>query len=287
MTGGSKFGIRDDAVLTRPTVYQPGLFAGQVVMVSGAGSGIGRAIAMLYARLGAKLVICGRGEAELDTCARELRGLGSPDVLVQALSIGEPAQVERLMNRAWPHFGRVDVLVNIPSAHPAQRALDFTVAGWKAVIESNLNGTWYMMHAMARRWRDSGTPGNIVNLVATFQRGMPGLAHVCAASSAVAYLAKAIAVEWAEYRIRINGVAANVIHNGGFPLPAPEAHGSAAAANPLKRAGNVQDVAEAVIYLSAPSGNFVTGELLTVDGGSVLWGEMWAGPKSDYFIVKP
>jgi len=142
MTEDTTFGFDDEALATRPTVYQPGLFDGQVVVVSGAGSGIGKGIAFLYARLGARLVICGRDQEKLETCAEWLRRLGSPDVLVQPMTIREPEQVEQLIDVAWLHFGRIDVLVNNAGGQFPQRALDYSVKGWKAVIDTNLNGTW-------------------------------------------------------------------------------------------------------------------------------------------------
>ncbi|MCM2337245.1 SDR family oxidoreductase [Hydrogenophaga pseudoflava] len=285
MTEPTPFGFDDEALAARPTVYQPRLFAGQVAIVSGAGSGIGKAIAFLYARLGARLVICGRDPAKLESCAEWLRRLGSPDVLVQVTNIREPEQVEQLIDVVWRHFGRVDVLVNNAGGQFPQRALDYSVKGWKAVIDTNLNGTWYMMQALARRWRDTGTQGNIVNIVATFQRGMPGVAHTCAARAAVTYLSKTVAVEWAQYGIRVNCIAPGAIASTGFRQYSPEAVKAFAGANPMKHVGDVQDVAEAVVYLSAPSGKFITGELLTVDGGGVLWGEAWTIAKPDYFKV--
>lgn len=271
--------------MTRHTLYQPGTFDGQVVIVSGAGNGIGQAVSCLYGRLGAKLLICGADAIGLDACAQGLRNLGAPDVLVLPVSICENEQVEALMDAAWGHFGRVDVLVNIASERPAQSALECSVKSWKTVIDTDLNGTWYMMHAAARRWRASREPGNIVNIVGTFQRGMPGLAHRCAASAAVAYVSKTVAVEWAEYRVRVNCIASGVITNGGSPTTSPEVSAALARANPMKRAGDAEDVADAVVYLTAPTGEFVTGDVLTVDGGGTLWGETWATPKPDYYKV--
>lgn len=285
MPEATLFGFDDEALATRPTVYRQGLFDGQVVMVSGAGSGIGKAIAFLYARLGAKLVICGRDSAKLEGCAEWLHRLGSPDVLVHPMTIREPEQVEQLMDAAWRHFRRIDVLVNNAGGQFPQKALDYSVKGWKAVIDTNLNGTWYMMHALARRWRDTDTRGNIVNIVATFQRGMPGVAHTCAARAAVTYLSKTVAVEWSQYGIRVNCIAPGAIASPGFRQYSAEALKAFVGANPMKHVGDVQDVAEAAVYLSAPSGKFVTGELLTVDGGGVLWGEVWTIAKPDYFKV--
>lgn len=277
------FGLDDEALAQLPRVFEGGLFDGQVVMVSGAGSGIGKAVAFLYARLGARLVICGRDRAKLDACEGWLRKLGSPDVLVQPANIREPDAVEQLLDAAYKRFGRLDVQVNNAGGQFPKAALDISVNGWKAVIDNNLNGTWYMMHAAARRWRDTGTPGSIVNIVLTFQRGFPGVAHSCAARAAVAYLSKTVAVEWAPHNIRVNCVAPGVIESTGFKQYSPEARQQFLRGNPMLRAGDVQDIAHSVVYLTAPSGKFVTGELLTVDGGGVLWGELWTIPKPDYF----
>lgn len=127
MTIPTSFGFDDETLSTRPTVYQPGLFDGKVVMVSGAGSGIGKAIAFLYARLGAKLVICGRDTEKLEACAQWLRQIGSPDVMVQQANIRDPEQVELLIDVAWVHFGRIDILVNNAGGQFPQKALDYSV----------------------------------------------------------------------------------------------------------------------------------------------------------------
>ncbi len=140
-----------------------------------------------------------------------------------------------------------------------------------------------MMHAAAKRWRDTGTPGNIVNIVLTFQRGFPGVAHSCAARAAVTYLSKTVAVEWAAHNIRVNCVAPGVIESTGFKQYSAEARENFPRGNPMLRQGDVQDIAHAVIYLTGPSGKFITGELLNVDGGGVLWGELWTIPKPAYF----
>lgn len=283
----SSFGLDDAALAALPLVYQPGLFDGHVVMVSGAGSGIGKAIAFLYARLGARLVICGRDRTKLDACEAWLRRLGSPDVLVQPTDIRRTEAVARLFDSAYERFGRVDVQVNNAGGQFPKAALDISPKGWKAVVDNNLNGTWFMMHEAARRWRDAGKPGSIVNIVLTFQRGFPGVAHSCAARAAVTYLSRTVAVEWAPYGIRVNCVAPGVIESSGFAHYAPEARAKFSRGNPMLRHGNVQDIAHAVVYLTGPSGDFVNGELLNVDGGGVLWGELWTIPRPAYFSAEP
>lgn len=278
-----QFGWDDAALAAAPRLFEAGLFESQVAMVSGAGSGIGKAIAFLYARLGARLVICGRDRAKLDACEPWLRKLGSPDVLVCPTDIRRPAEVDRLLEATYAHFGRLDVQVNNAGGQFPKAALDISPNGWKAVIDNNLNGTWSMMHAAARRWRDGGKPGSIVNIVLTFQRGFPGVAHSCAARAAVTYLSKTVAVEWAQHQIRVNCVAPGVIESSGFKQYSDEARAQFPRANPMLRQGDVQDIAHAVVYLTAPSGKFISGELLNVDGGGVLWGDLWTISKPPYF----
>ena len=121
---------------------------------------------------------------------------------------------------------------------------------------------WLAYYLLVARWHeqtdDAYAQGNIVNIVATFQRGMPGVAHTCAARAAVTYLSKTVAVEWAQYGIRVNCIAPGAIASTGFRQYSPEAVKAFAGANPMKHVGDVQDVAEAVVYLSAPSGKFIT-----------------------------
>ena len=279
------FGLTDEALSAMPTVYRSDLFAGRTVLVSGAGSGIGKAIGFLFARLGAKLAICGRDPEKLEQTAAWLRKLGSPDVFMQPMTIRDPEQVDALMDAVWAHFGGLDILVNNAGGQYPQAAIDFTVKGWNAVIDTNVNGSWYMMQSAARHWRDHGQPGSIVNIVAVFERGLPGIAHTCAARAAVTYASKTVAVEWAPYRIRVNCVAPGTIESTGFRQYPPEAVKNFKNSNPMKRTGDVQDIAEAVVYLAGPSGKFITGELLLVDGGGVLWGDAWPTGKPDYFKV--
>ena len=279
------FGMTDAALAAMPTVYRGDLFKGQTVLISGAGSGIGKAIAFLFARLGANLAICGRDPAKLEVTAEWLKKLGSPEVFVKSMTIRDPEQVGQLMDEAWARFGALDVLVNNAGGQYPQPAIDFAVKGWNAVIDTNLNGTFYMMQTAARHWRDKGQAGNIVNIVAVFERGLPGIAHTCAARAAVTYLSKTVAVEWAPYNIRVNCVAPGVVESTGFRQYPPEGVQTFASPNPMKRAGDVHDIAESVAYLAAPSGKFITGELILVDGGGALWGEAWPAGKPDYFKV--
>lgn len=280
-----RFGFTDGELAMLPTVYAPGLFAGQRVLVSGAGSGIGKAIAFLYARLGARLLICGRKAEALEATAAWLRRLGSPEVLVQPASIRDPEAVSALMDLVWQRFGGLDVLVNNAGGQFPKPALELSRNGFNAVVDTNLNGTWNMMQAAAHRWVGSGTPGCVVNIVIVLDRGNPGIAHSAAARGGVVALSRTLALEWAPHRIRINCVAPGTIESNGFNNYRPEDAERFRYSNPMLRNGDVQDIAEGVVYLSAPSGKFITGEVLRIDGGGTLWGEAWTAGKPDYFKV--
>jgi len=275
-------GLTDEELAALPLMYRDGLFQDQVVLVSGAGRGLGKAIAFQFARLGAKLAICGRKPEPLEAAATALRKLGA-DVLAMPATIREPDQVGQLFDAVFGRFGRLDHLINNAGGQFPQAAIDFSVKGWNAVIDTNLNGTWYMMQAAAQRWRDNGQKGSIVNIVAPFWRGMPGVAHTCAARAGVVFLSKTVAIEWAPLGIRINCLAPGIIATEGMQVYPEEARRELPRSNLMQRFGGVADVANAVFYLAGPSGDFVTGEVLSVDGGNQIWGDQWTIPRPDWF----
>src|SRR5512139_867386 len=215
--GEAKAGPSDDELVAYPTVYAPDLFRDQVIVLSGGAGGIGRAIAFLFARLGAHVAVVGRNQTKLDALAAKLseRGLKASAHLTD---IRDPDAVTALFEAVWAAHGRVDCLINSAGGQFPQPAIDFSVKGWNAVIDINLNGTWYMMQAAARQWRDRDAPGNIVNIVTVIDRGMPGVAHTCAARAGVIYLSKTVAVEWAPLQIRVNCVAPGTIETEGMAV---------------------------------------------------------------------
>ena len=279
------FGFTDEELATLELSWRPGLFDGQVVLVSGAGTGLGKATAYQFVRLGAKVVICGRKPEPLERTAEGMRRLDI-DCLTYPMTIRDPEQVAALFDAAWTHYGRLDVLVNNAGGQFPQPAIDFSVKGWNAVIDTNLNGAWYMMQAAARRWRDAARPGCIVNIVAVVERGMPGVAHTCAARAGVIYLSKTLAVEWAPLSIRVNNVAPGVTATEGMNVYPEEARAEFRRANPMMKLGDAQDVADACCYLAGPSGKFITGEVIALDGGFQMWGEQWTAGRPDYYKLK-
>lgn len=281
-----KFG-RDLAELAElPIALRDGSFAGQVAVISGAGTGIGRATAIFLARLGADLVICGRRQEILEETAGAARALGRR-VLVVPASIRDAEAVDDIFAKGWAEFGKIDILVNNAGGQFPQAAIDFSTKGWNAVIDTNLNGPWYMMQSAARRWRDAGMAGAIVNVVAVVQRGMPGVAHTCAARAGVIHLSKTLAIEWAPLNIRINCVAPGIISTEGMRVYPPEAVENMPRSNPMMRFGQVEDVANAICFLAGEGGRFMTGEVVTIDGGFQVWGSQWTIPEPAYFRQGP
>ncbi|MBC6412158.1 MAG: SDR family NAD(P)-dependent oxidoreductase, partial [Hyphomonadaceae bacterium] len=136
------------------TVYRPGLFDGKVVMVTGAGSGMGRAMAFLFARLGARVVICGRREERLKETRDGIKRLCDRDMDYTPLNIRDADGVKNFISGTFDKYGAVDVLINSAGGQFSQEAIEFSRKGWLAVIDTNLNGTWWMMQETAKQWRE-------------------------------------------------------------------------------------------------------------------------------------
>jgi len=279
------WGPSDEELASWEMVYRDDLFKDQVVIVTGGGSGMGKGMAFMFARLGAKVTICSRNEQRLAQTQQAISEHVGVDIDIQAMTIRDPEDVAKLFSNVISKHGKLDLLVNNAGGQFPQPAIDFSVKGWNAVIDTNLNGTWHMMQAAAKYWRDSETPGNIVNIVANVQRGMPQVAHTCAARAAVIYLSKSVSTEWAPLNIRVNCVSPGSIATNGLNVYPHDAAARFKDSNPMRKFGDIYDVAQAVAYIAGPSGKFITGEVLTVDGGNNQWGDTWPGGIPDYFDV--
>ncbi len=279
------WGLSDETLATRSLVYRDGLLDGQTVLISGGGSGIGRAIAYVCARLGANVAICGRRQEKLKETIDGIHRHLNREVVGIPMTIRDPDAVARLMDEVFERFGRLDTLVNNGGGQFPQAAIDFSVKGWKAVIDTNLNGTWYMMQAAAQRWSTRKQSGNIVNIVANVWRGMPQVAHTCAARAGVIYLSKTLSTEWAPLGIRVNCVSPGSINTEGLNVYERQAAEMFRYSNPLRELGDPVDVAQAVVYLAAPAAKFITGEVMVVDGGNNQLGDVWPAGMPEYFSV--
>ncbi len=282
MTEEREFGMTREQLATAITVYSPELFKGKRILISGGGSGIGKATAWLFGRLGGDILLSGRTAEKLEAVAEEMREEGL-SVECWPVNIRDAEAVNSLFEDIASAGGPIDVLVNSAGGQFPQPAIDFSPGGWKAVIDTNLNGTWFMMQAAAKQWNAQGRAGNIVNMVTVIDRGMPGIAHTCAARAGVIYASKSVAVEWAPLNIRINCIAPGITDTEGMKVYPKEAVARFTGSNPMKRFASAWEVAEAAAYFASEASGFVTGEVLTIDGGGALWGELWPSGKPDYF----
>jgi citronellol/citronellal dehydrogenase len=276
-------GLTLEELFVHETVYRADLLQGQNFVISGGGSGMGRATAVLAARLGANVAICGRREERLVEVRDAIKSELGKDIFIRSVSVRDADAVSDFIGDVTSHFGSIDALVNSAGGQFSQAAIDFSRKGWLAVIDTNLNGSWWMMQEVAQRWRDSGHAGNIVNIAAYVERGMPQSAHSCAARAGVIYLSKTLSTEWAEHKIRVNCIAPGAIETEGVTQYPREALEEFPRANPMKRFGTVWDIAEGVVYLAGGSGNYITGEVLTIDGGMAQHGWVWPLGRPDYF----
>jgi NAD(P)-dependent dehydrogenase (short-subunit alcohol dehydrogenase family) len=271
--------------MTEPgSMFAPGLFAGQVMVITGGGSGIGLTTAREAAALGAAVAICGRKADKIDGALAVLARDGvAPDRLLGGTcDIREPDQVAAFVGQVLERFGRIDVLVNNAGGQFPSPAQALTPRGWEAVIRNNLNGTFFMTREVATRAMIPAGRGRIVMVTAMVARGFPGMAHTGAARAGVENLTRSLAVEWASLGLRVNCVApGNNIRSSGTAQYGDDILELARKATPMKRLGTPDEVARVILFLASDRNDFVTGAVWGVDGGQPLWGDVWMIPEPE------
>lgn len=260
-------------------MFAPGILRGQVALVTGGGSGIGLATAREMIRLGARVAICGRTLAKLESAQVELeasaRGVEGAGVLARPCDIREPAQVEALVREVIATWGRLDVVVNNAGGQFPSPAQHISPNGFLAVVKNNLVGTFHVCREVANQWMIANGGGRIVNVIANIYRGFPGMVHTGAARAGVENMTMTLAVEWAQFGILVNAVAPGIIVSSGTAQYPPELLARGIRETPLKRAGSVDEVAASIVFLASPAAQFITGATLRMDGGQALWGHTW------------
>lgn len=266
--------------MTYHSIFRPDLFAGQTYLVTGGGTGIGRAVAHELASLGAYVVLAARTAENLERVAGEIRAAGGSASHFVA-NIREEEQVRALFDFTLAERGELHGLVNNAGGQFVSPAEMISLKGWRAVVETNLTGTFLMCREAFNRHL-SAHGGAIVNMLIEMWRGFPGMAHSAAARAGIENLTKTLAVEWARAGVRVNAVAPGLISSSGLERY-PEAVRPMIEQNvrdiPLKRMGTEAEVSAAIVFLLSPAAAFITGESIRIDGGGSLWRKTWEVPE--------
>lgn len=255
--------------------FSSDLLQGKVVLITGGGTGLGKAMGEKFAKLGAKLVMAGRREEVLKQTADEFASRGY-EVMYKSCDVRDPAEISALIDAVEEHYGGLDVLVNnaagnfiSPTERLSPRAVD-------AVLNIVLHGTFYATLEVGKRWIERKRPGAMLNIVTTYASSGSGYVVPSAAAKAgVLALTRSLAVEWAKYGIRQVAIAP-----GPFPTdgawsrlsPTPELEAKMLDRVPLGRVGDAEELANLAAFLISDYAAYINGEVITIDGGEWLQG---------------
>ena len=241
----------------------PDANGGKVALVTGGGTGIGRATALELARTGAKVVVCGRRPEPLEGVQAEL----GEDCLAVPTDVREPEQVAALVDRTLERFGQIDVLVNNAGGQFLAPAEEISLKGWRAVHRLAVDAVWDLTRMVAERSMIPNKGGVVFFIGFSPRRGMAGMAHAAAARAAIENLAGSLALEWSQHGIRTVCVALGNIATEGLDGYGPERVAEWEREVPLGRLGTPEEAAALIAFLASPGGDYVTGTTVVMDGG--------------------
>ncbi len=248
-----------------------GTYAGQVVLVTGGGTGLGKAIATEFARLGASIAIASRKTEHLEAGVAALEATGAK-VLAVTCDIREPDSIAAAFDAIEETLGLPDVLINNAAANFPVPAEDMSANAWRTVVDITLNGTFFCAREFGRRHIGAGTPGSIINIGASYAwTGGPGFAHSAAAKAGVKNMVESLAVEWGPYGIQVNGLVPGLFPHDDMTADIKgnlDRTNEKDACQPAMRVGRVRELGWAATFLASPYARFISGHTMVVDGAN-------------------
>ncbi|WP_439670848.1 NAD(P)-dependent dehydrogenase, short-chain alcohol dehydrogenase family [Cupriavidus necator] len=266
------------------SVFHRGLFAGRTVLVTGAGSGIGRCTAHELASLGARLALAGRKLEKLEQVKAEIIAVepeAASRITLHSCDIRDEAQVRETVAAVLAAHGAINGLFNNAGGQFPSPLRDISLKGWEAVVRNNLTGGFLVARECFTQWMEADG-GAIVNIIADMWNGMPGMGHSGAARAGMLSFTETAACEWAAAGVRVNAVAPGWIASSGFDTYPPEFQAKIrqlARKVPLQRLGTEAEVSAAVVFLLSPAAAFITGSTIRVDGGVPNAKHTWPQPE--------
>lgn len=248
-------------------------FRDQVAIVTGGGTGLGKEMSKKLAQYGASVVIASRNMDHLQATASEIEQAGG-SVLAVPTDVRDYSQVESLVKTCVDRFGRIDTLINNAAGNFLVPSEKLTLNGWNAVVRIVLDGTWFCSSIAGKQMIAQGG-GSILNIIATYAwTGSPGVVHSASAKAGVLAMTRTLAAEWGHYGIRVNALAPGAMPTEGaaknLQFDSAEAQERIRRNVPLGRLGTVEEIAELAVFLCSPTASYITGDVMTADGGAWL-----------------
>ena len=255
-------------------MFDKNLLKGKRILVTGGGTGLGREMAAKYAELGAELVLCGRRREPLEKTAAELKSKWGASVKCHAVDIRDAAAVDAMVQAIWEDGGPLTGLLNNAAGNFISRTEDLSSRGFDAIANTVLHGTFYVTHAVGRRWIAGKNKGSVVSIVVTWVwAGSPFVVPSAMSKAGVHIMTKSLAVEWGRHGIRLNAIAPGIFPTEGAGkrlAPGRDFREEAVAVNPMRRTGRMPELQNLAAFLMSDQCEFLTGQTIALDGGANL-----------------
>ena len=254
-------------------MFKETLLAGRRILVTGGGTGLGKAMAERFLQLGAEVHICGRRKIVCDETAAELMDRHGGRVVSHGVDIRHAEAVEDMIEGIFREAPLTD-LINNAAGNFISRSEELSPRGFDAVANIVVHGTFYVTHAVGKRWIAAKRPGNVVSITVTWVRnGSPYVVPSAMSKSAVHAMTMSLAVEWGKYGIRLNTIAPGEIPTEGMSSrikPGDEAGAHTKGVNPMGRVGTMQELQNLAVFLISGGCDWINGETIAMDGAQAL-----------------